>query len=87
MKPAKLYVHVPFCHAKCSYCDFYSTPRREWMEAYVDAVVNEWESRKSSAPDGIDTIYLGGGTPSSPVSYKHIRAHRTPDNIGCRGRS
>ncbi|MDE7145138.1 MAG: radical SAM family heme chaperone HemW [Duncaniella sp.] len=65
MKPAKLYVHVPFCHAQCSYCDFYSTPRREWMEAYVDAVVNEWESRKSSAPDGIDTIYLGGGTPSS----------------------
>lgn len=62
MKPSKLYIHVPFCHAKCAYCDFYSTPRRELMEAYVETVLHEWELRK---PEAIDTIYLGGGTPSS----------------------
>lgn len=62
MNPSKLYIHVPFCHAKCAYCDFYSTPRREWMEAYVETVLHEWEQRK---PEAIDTIYLGGGTPSS----------------------
>ena len=58
----KVYVHVPFCHSKCAYCDFYSTPRRELMEAYVDAAGREWSH---IAPAGCepDTIYLGGGTP------------------------
>lgn len=63
--PAKLYVHVPFCHAKCAYCDFYSTPNAKWMEGYVDAAINEWNSRRLLAIDGVDTVYLGGGTPSS----------------------
>lgn len=61
--PVKLYVHVPFCHAKCSYCDFYSTPRAEMMEAYVDAAVAEWHHRRVDCV--ADTVYLGGGTPSS----------------------
>lgn len=61
----KLYVHVPFCHAKCAYCDFYSTPNARWMEGYVDAAINEWNSRQAKAADGVDTVYLGGGTPSS----------------------
>ena len=59
----KVYIHVPFCHAKCAYCDFYSTPRSELMEAYVNAVGREWEYLQVSAVP--DTIYLGGGTPSS----------------------
>lgn len=60
----KVYVHVPFCHSKCAYCDFYSTPRHELMEAYVMSVGEEWHHM---APAGCipDTIYLGGGTPSS----------------------
>ncbi|MCM1051344.1 MAG: radical SAM family heme chaperone HemW [Paenibacillus sp.] len=59
----KVYVHVPFCHSKCAYCDFYSTPRRELMEAYVDTVGEEWKAMGGGAVP--DTIYLGGGTPSS----------------------
>ena len=59
----KVYIHVPFCHAKCAYCDFYSTPRRELMEQYVDAVGREWTHLNVTSPP--DTIYLGGGTPSS----------------------
>ncbi len=60
----KVYVHVPFCHSKCAYCDFYSTPRRELMADYVEAAGEEW---RHIAPTGCipDTIYLGGGTPSS----------------------
>lgn len=60
----KVYVHIPFCHSKCAYCDFYSTPRHELMEAYVEAAGEEW---RHIAPQGCipDTIYLGGGTPSS----------------------
>lgn len=61
----KLYVHIPFCHAKCAYCDFYSTPRREWMEAFVDAAVSEWTCRSEGLGEPVDTLYFGGGTPSS----------------------
>lgn len=61
----KLYIHVPFCHSKCAYCDFYSTPRKEWMEAYTDALINEWRVRSETFDEGIDTLYFGGGTPSS----------------------
>lgn len=64
-KPTKLYVHVPFCHAKCAYCDFYSTPHHRWMEGYVETAIKEWRNRRNFAPEGIDTIYIGGGTPSS----------------------
>ncbi|WP_303323166.1 radical SAM family heme chaperone HemW [uncultured Duncaniella sp.] len=61
----KLYIHVPFCHSKCAYCDFYSTHRKEWMEAYTDALINEWRVRSETFDEGIDTLYFGGGTPSS----------------------
>ncbi|MCM1077278.1 MAG: radical SAM family heme chaperone HemW [Bacteroides sp.] len=61
----KLYVHIPFCHSKCAYCDFYSTPRVEWAERFVDAVINEWLERSRGLDEPIDTLYLGGGTPSS----------------------
>lgn len=61
----KVYVHVPFCSSKCAYCDFYSTPKREWMEAYTNAVVNEWKLRSRDLTEPVDTLYFGGGTPSS----------------------
>lgn len=78
----KVYVHVPFCHSKCAYCDFYSTPRRELMEAYVDAAGREWSH---IAPAGCepDTIYLGGGTPSSlslPLLDRLIGHIHTPQH-------
>lgn len=58
----KIYVHVPFCKSKCAYCDFYSTPRTEFMEAYVEAVSNEYRHKNVDTPP--DTLYFGGGTPS-----------------------
>ncbi len=61
----KLYIHIPFCISKCAYCDFYSTPRQEWMEAYVEALRSEWCERSAGFDEPIDTLYLGGGTPSS----------------------
>lgn len=61
-----LYIHIPYCHSKCSYCDFYSTPRAERAEAYIDALVGEYGLRRHEV-DGapLRTIYIGGGTPSS----------------------
>jgi oxygen-independent coproporphyrinogen-3 oxidase len=64
-----LYVHVPFCARRCSYCDFAIAVRRAVpTDAYVAAVTREWASWKShpawSGSPTVDTIYFGGGTPS-----------------------
>lgn len=58
----RVYIHVPFCRSKCSYCDFYSTPRHEMMGKYVDTIGEEWLAIPERATP--DTIYIGGGTPS-----------------------
>jgi len=60
-----LYVHVPFCEAKCSYCDFYSVARRGVREArYVEALGLEL-SRRAPAGFAPRTVFVGGGTPSA----------------------
>jgi oxygen-independent coproporphyrinogen-3 oxidase len=59
-----LYVHVPFCEAKCTYCHFAIDPRRpdaDRQERYLWAVLAEMESAE---PGRADTLYFGGGTPS-----------------------
>jgi putative oxygen-independent coproporphyrinogen III oxidase len=64
-----LYLHVPFCTRRCSYCDFAIAVRRQVpSEAYVEAVLAEWSLWQSDpvwdhSPE-IETIYFGGGTPS-----------------------
>jgi oxygen-independent coproporphyrinogen-3 oxidase len=67
MPPARhLYVHVPFCARKCSYCDFAIAVRRVIpVGEYVRAVVAELKMRlRDMPPVALRTIYLGGGTPS-----------------------
>lgn len=61
-----LYIHVPFCAQRCSYCDFYTQTRLRLRAAYVDALLTELEIRRGELPEGecIEHIYLGGGTPS-----------------------
>ena len=59
-----LYVHVPFCEAKCTYCHFAIDPRRpgeDRQERYTRAVVAEMLEAESGSAD---TLYFGGGTPS-----------------------
>jgi oxygen-independent coproporphyrinogen-3 oxidase len=59
------YIQVPFCQTKCTYCNFHTgVVSRDRFQGYADAVCREIvESRPGDAPI-IDTIYLGGGTPS-----------------------
>ncbi|SVC63351.1 uncharacterized protein METZ01_LOCUS316205, partial [marine metagenome] len=58
-----LYVHVPFCAAKCEYCAFFSEPSSgEQMNRFVDALIREMELVASSLKPR--TIFFGGGTPS-----------------------
>ena len=67
-----LYISVPFCKTKCSYCNFASDVfSRSKMQAYVDGVIAHMREAQSVAkafgvrlPREVDTIYLGGGTPS-----------------------
>lgn len=62
---AGIYIHIPFCKRRCIYCDFFSTTQSEKKSAYVHALCQELDMRKDY-PEGedIETIYLGGGTPS-----------------------
>jgi oxygen-independent coproporphyrinogen-3 oxidase len=68
--PLGLYVHIPFCEAKCTYCHFAIDPRRPddgRQERYVEAVLAEM----ARAEEGrADTLYLGGGTPSLMAPWR-----------------
>ena len=61
-----IYIHVPFCAAKCSYCDFYSlSGKLEQRDAYVERLLTELVQQSSACQDyTVDTVYFGGGTPS-----------------------
>lgn len=63
---AGVYVHFPFCLAKCPYCDFVSYARREIDHvAYADAVIREVEARAPAAAGRrYQSVFFGGGTPS-----------------------
>ncbi len=67
-----IYIHVPFCGSFCTYCDFYSEICRssKAFNEYADAVLSEISDRQKelsknmSAQDAVNTLYIGGGTPS-----------------------
>lgn len=60
-----IYIHIPFCHRKCSYCAFYSKPVGTTDPSrYVDALCRELEMRSFCMEHPVRTVYFGGGTPS-----------------------
>lgn len=62
---AGIYVHVPFCRAKCAYCNFFSVATRKFQNEFTQALVKEINlSDESFKILEINTIYFGGGTPS-----------------------
>src|SRR6185436_17850526 len=64
MAHAGLYIHIPFCRSRCSYCDFATgIYQGDIAERYVRVVVDEI-STSSKAGARVDTVYFGGGTPS-----------------------
>ncbi len=61
-----LYVHVPFCPAKCRYCDFYSLPAAEHAaRGYVDAALTELRRRRGDLTVPLESVFVGGGTPTA----------------------
>jgi oxygen-independent coproporphyrinogen-3 oxidase len=60
-----LYVHLPFCAHRCGYCDFVTAVgRRDQHDAYVDALLTELALERQLLAVPVDTIFLGGGTPT-----------------------
>lgn len=67
-----LYLHIPFCRQACRYCDFFFSVSLRYVDAYVDSLVKEIESSALSLSNKqLDTLYLGGGTPSV-LSTAHL---------------
>jgi oxygen-independent coproporphyrinogen-3 oxidase len=60
-----LYLHLPFCAHRCGYCDFVTlVGKREGHGAYVDALLRELELERDLLAEDVETVFLGGGTPT-----------------------
>ncbi len=63
-----LYIHIPFCKSKCIYCDFYSLPSSKSnpiLKSFIDKIIEWYDFFIGNLSDiDIETIYIGGGTPS-----------------------
>jgi len=70
-----LYVHLPFCAHRCGYCDFVTATGRDHLHgAYVDALLRELDSEHDGSP--VETIFLGGGTPTYTALPELLRLLR-----------
>jgi len=87
---AGIYIHIPFCQAKCIYCDFYSVAdRNNEIPEFIDLICAEIDLffKNNQAPWKFDTLFLGGGTPSllkaSSIEkiLKTLRKHLDLSNI------
>lgn len=75
---AGIYIHIPFCKQKCYYCDFFSTVAYSKAPQMLNTILRELEvQRDFLETDHLDTIYIGGGTPSvySPQQLQSIIEH------------
>lgn len=69
-----LYVHLPFCARRCGYCDFVTVVgRRGRHAAYVDALLRELELERGLLADEVETVFLGGGTPTFTALSELVR--------------
>lgn len=77
MKNLGIYIHIPFCKKKCNYCDFISySQNEENQKQYIDSLIKSIESakqQKSFENYIVNTIYIGGGTPSYIESKQIVK--------------
>jgi oxygen-independent coproporphyrinogen-3 oxidase len=81
---AGLYIHIPFCKSRCIYCGFYSTTNMALRQRYVDAVCKEIVLRGARCEvrdERLETIYLGGGTPSQLTVEQLKQLFQTIDKV------
>lgn len=70
-----IYIHIPYCKTRCTYCDFYTQTNLIDVDRYVECICKELHLQKSffKPSERIETIYFGGGTPSV-LESKHLDA-------------
>ena len=76
-----LYVHLPFCAHRCGYCDFVTiVGRRGEHGSYVDALLGELKLERGVLAERLDTVFLGGGTPTftEPLALPRLLAGLPP---------
>ena len=74
MSVRHLYVHLPFCAHRCGYCDFVTAVGRpEQHAAYVDALLRELDEERHLLADPVETVFLGGGTPTFTALPELVR--------------
>lgn len=59
-----LYIHIPFCKQACTYCDFHFSTQQKFREPLLEALLKELRQRLKNTANEIETLYLGGGSPS-----------------------
>lgn len=72
---AGIYIHIPFCKKRCTYCDFYTEVAPQLIPTLIDSIVEELRIRKDYLRNAsIQTIYFGGGTPSilTKIQFERI---------------
>lgn len=69
---AGIYIHIPFCKKACHYCNFHFSTQTNNIDAFIEALLIEIDLRKNYLSGPIQTIYLGGGTPSL-LSYTQLK--------------
>jgi oxygen-independent coproporphyrinogen III oxidase len=71
---AGIYIHIPFCRKACHYCNFFFSTTLQLKNEVVEAILKEIELTPGKREEPIETIYLGGGTPSllTPDELKRI---------------
>ena len=62
-EPIGIYVHIPFCRSKCSYCDFcsFAGALEKYEKKYVEALVDEMQEYASEEKIKVDSVFFGGG--------------------------
>lgn len=68
---AGIYIHIPYCKTRCTYCDFYTISNETQIDAFVNALCKEAVIRKNELSGTVRTVYFGGGTPSR-LHRKHF---------------
>ena len=62
---ASVYFHIPYCRKACTYCNFHFSTQLKGFESMIDAMKKDWQLQQHFIEDAfVDSIYLGGGTPS-----------------------
>ena len=79
---AGIYIHIPFCKKRCTYCDFYTEVAPQFIPSLVDSIVKELHLRKAYIKnETIKTIYFGGGTPSILKKNEFLKIFDTIYNL------